>query len=76
MMTFGPFEFAGFGLLGMALAFTLGRAWNAAETLRVKRALKRSRRLTKRARDERDALVERLAAEVIEAESAVVRRAA
>jgi hypothetical protein len=75
-MTFGPFEMAGFGFLGMGISFALGRAWSAAETLRVKRALKRSRRLTKRARDQRDGLVERLAAEVIDAESAVVRRAA
>jgi hypothetical protein len=75
-MTFGPFEFAGFGFLGMALAFTLGRGWNAAETLRAKRALKRSRRMTRRARDQRDALVERLAADVIEAESASVLRVA
>jgi len=74
-MTFGPFEFAGFGLLGMGVAFTLGRAWNAIETVRAKRALSRSRRLTRRARDQRDALWERFAGEVIEAESGCFRRA-
>jgi hypothetical protein len=75
MMTFGPYEFAGFGFLGMALAFTIGRAWNAVETARAKRALRRSRRLTRRARDERDTLVELLACKVIEAESGCFRRA-
>lgn len=75
-MTFGPFEFAGFGFLSMAMAFALGRAWNAVETRRVQKALKRSRRLLKKARDERDVLWEQLAAEVIEAESASVLRVA
>lgn len=74
-MTFGPYELAGFGFLGMAVAFTLGRAWSAAETVRAKRALSRSRRLTMRARDQRDALWERIAGEVIEAESGSFRRA-
>lgn len=75
-MTFGPFEMAGFGFLGMGIAFTLGRAWNACETARAKRALKRSRRLTKRARDQRDELLESWARDVVEAESASVQRAA